>query len=240
MRRNIVRAALEEHRDFAAARPLVDVAGRAAPRVCHLLNRLVANLERHESYLEIGSRRGRTLLSAALGNVGRVCVGCDKHRFYGRDAGFGLAQRRDLQRNIAHYRDGSAHIAFHPTSARRLFAEARLSRPVGIYYFADDVRYAGTYQGVIAASPYLSERSVVIVDGWAEPLVRRAAKRALRDAQLVPLWSRALVSHDDPTAVPSGAWGRGLGVFFVEKGVAALRAFGGEGLASAQRAAMAV
>jgi hypothetical protein len=209
---------LRRHRDFVDARPLVDVPGLSSPRVCNLLNALVRELDPREAYLEVGTWQGLTLLSAALGNFGRTCIGCDKFRFYGRFTGWGLAAKRALRRNIQRYRGYTADIHFHHTTAERLFAERLVSTPVGIYFYDADHSYRGTRHGIEAATAFLAERCLVVLDDWNDPVIRRATADGLAAAQLHCLWQGELAG--DQTA--RGFW-NGLGLFFVEKGKAAAR-----------------
>jgi len=210
--RNIARAVLEEHRDFVDARPLVDVEGLSSPKVCNFLNRLVARLDEGACYLEVGTFKGLTLISAALGNRGRQCVGCDKFRLYGRFTGFGPFAKRALLRNVARYRQGSASIEIHHTTSRNLFAEQRILQPVGVYFYDGDHSFAGTHHGMVAAAPYLAERAIVLVDDWSDPVIRGATREGLRQAGLRCLWEREL---EGDHSVDN--WWNGLGVFFVEK-----------------------
>jgi hypothetical protein len=212
MEHNIARELLAKHRDFVDARPLVQVEGLSSPRVCNFLNRLVAALEPAECYLEVGTYRGLTLLSAAIGNRGRLCVGCDKFRLYGRYTGLGIEAKRALMRNIERYRQSTAEIEFHHTTARRLFARHGVRLPVGVYFYDGDHSYEGTYHGVTAVVPYLARRAVVLVDDWNDPVIQRATYDALREAPVTTLWERVLFgSHD------LEGWWNGLAVFFVER-----------------------
>ncbi len=212
MKVNIAKAVLEEHRYFVAARPLVNIDGLSSPRVCNFLNRLVSRLDADECYLEIGTYKGLTLISAALDNLGKKCVGCDKFRLISSTTGIGVMAKRALMSNLARYGGRLGDIAFHHTTSRRLFARGLIDMPVGVYFYDGDHSRAGTYHGMVAAAPYLSERAVVAVDDWNDPTIRRAAARGLRDAQLRILWQREL--HGDHSL---GTWWNGLGVFFVEK-----------------------
>jgi hypothetical protein len=144
MNTNIASQILEENHDFADAAPLVDIEGMSSPRVCRYLNRLVASMDPGEAYLEVGTWKGRTLLSAALGNAGRVCIGCDKFRFWGRYTGLGSIARRDLLHNIDRFRGMTASIWFHDMNSRRFFAEVHPPLPVGVYFYDGDHSYEGT------------------------------------------------------------------------------------------------
>jgi len=212
MQNNIALSALSEHDDFQDARPLVAVEGLSSPRVCGLLNQLVKRLEPGESYLEVGTFRGRTLISAAFDNPGKLCIGCDLFRVWGRFTGPGFLAKRALFHNIARYRERSAEIEFHAVSSRRLFRERRVRGPVGVYFYDGDHSYEGTHHGVVAASELLAERCVVLMDDWNDPVIRRATRAAFSQAQLRVLWERELAGDHSERG-----WWNGLGVFFVEK-----------------------
>jgi hypothetical protein len=212
MNTNIAADILEESNDFEGATHLVDVEGLSSARVCRFLNRLVARMEPGEIYLEIGTWKGRTLLSAAFGNNGKLCVGCDKFRFWGRFTGPGFLAKRDLFRNIERYRDRTAEIRFHHMTSRRFLANPSLPGPVGVYFYDGDHSYEGTLHGVVTAAPYLSERSVLVVDDWNDPEIRRATHDGIKQAGLEVLWSRELAGNQ----TEQGFW-NGLGVFYLQR-----------------------
>jgi hypothetical protein len=212
MQDNIALRALREHDDFEDARPLVAVEGLSSPRVCAFLNQLVKRLGPEERYLEVGTFRGRTLLSAAYENLGKTCIGCDRFRFWGRFTGPGFLAKRALYENIQRYQSDSANIEFHPVSSRRLFAEQRVKGPIGVYFYDGDHSYESTFHGIVSAAPLLSERAVVLVDDWNDPVIRMATDDAFSRAELRELWRREL-----PGDHSERGWWNGLGVFFVER-----------------------
>jgi hypothetical protein len=209
---NIAERLLRETDDFRDARHLVDVEGMSSPKVCSFLNRLVATMDPHEHYLEVGTWKGRTLLSAAMGNTDRVCFACDKFRLWGRFTGFGHVAKRALLGNIARYRDQGAKIRLFDTTSRRLFAEHKVPAPVGVYFYDGGHSLEETREGIASAAPLLSRRAVVLVDDYNDEAVRRGAMRGFADADLKVLWSRFLPgTHDE-----RDFWD-GLGVFYVER-----------------------
>ena len=213
MNENIARRLLDETNDFEGAVPVVTVHGMSSPKVCNFLNRLVARMPAGERYLEVGTWQGLTLLSAAYQNVDKVCIACDKFRFWGRWTGPGWRARRSFYANLRRYRDRCAYIDFHQTTCERLFEEQLVQAPVGVYFFDGDHSQAGTRFGIAAAGGVLSRRSVVLVDDWNMPGVRAGALQGLADAGLKIIWQRAL--EGDHT---KSGWWNGLGVFFVEGG----------------------
>ena len=213
MQENIAKRLLDETNDFEGAEPLVSVDGMSSPKVCNFLNRLVARMPAGERYLEVGTWQGLTLLSAAYQNVEKVCIACDKFRFWGRWTGPGWRARRRFHSNLRRYRDRCAYIDFHQTTCERLFGEQRVQAPIGVYFFDGDHSQAGTRFGISAAGAVLSRRAVVLVDDWNIPEVRAGALEGFTAAGLDILWQRALAG--DHT---KNGWWNGLGVFFIEGG----------------------
>src|SRR5262249_12470746 len=121
METNLARQLLEETNDFEGARYLVDVEGMSSAKICSFLNALVARMDDEEHYLEVGTWRGRTLLSAAYQNRGRTCFACDKFRILGRWTGWGFKAKRQLMRNIERYRLECANVRFFHMTSRRFF-----------------------------------------------------------------------------------------------------------------------
>ncbi len=212
MQENIAATLLEEHQDYEAAEPLVDIEGLSSARVCRFLNDLVRNMAPEEHYLEVGTWKGRTLMSAAIDNPGRTCFACDKFRLVGRFTGLGCLAKQALYRNIERYRDRSARIVFHHTTSSRLFREQRIPAPIGVYFYDGDHSFAGTYHGVVAAEPILAHRAVLLVDDWNDKVIRAATREALRASQLGVLWERELDGDHSEKG-----WWNGLGVFYVER-----------------------
>lgn len=212
MNRNIAVEILEENRDFENSKHLVDIEGMSSPRVCNFLNQLVSRMDPEESYLEIGTWKGLTLISAAYRNFGRTCIGCDKFRFFGRYTGLGIKAKWALRENIDRFRGKTAEIIFHQTSSRSLLAGKQLSSPVGVYFYDGDHSYSGTRHGVRAAVPFLSERSILLVDDWNDPAIQKATHDGIEDAHFHVHWSRELEGDHSVQG-----WWNGLAAFYLEK-----------------------
>jgi hypothetical protein len=209
---NIACALLDEQRDFEGAQLRVDIEGMSSPKVCAFLNALVSRMEPDEQYLEIGTWKGRTLVSAALGNRGRVCIGCDYFRFWGKFTGPGVIARHALYRNLRRYQADSAEIRFYRMKSRDLFERRVIGGRIGVYFYDGDHSYAGTRHGVTAAAPLLSRRSVLVMDDWRDPEIRRATHDGIAAAGLRQLWCRELYGDRH-----GGDWWNGLGVFYLER-----------------------
>lgn len=212
MQDNIAARLLEEHQDYSAAEPLVDIEGLSSARVCRFLNDLVRNMDPREHYLEVGTWKGRTLMSAAIDNPGRTCFACDKFRLVGRFTGLGCLARQALYRNIERYQERSARVVFHHTTSARLFREQRVPPPIGVYFYDGDHSFAGTYHGITAVESILAQRATILVDDWNDKVIRAATREALRASSLDVLWERELDGDHS-----EDGWWNGVGVFYVER-----------------------
>lgn len=217
MQTNIARDILAERLDFESAAHVVDVPGMSSPKMCELLRALVSRMEPHEVYLEVGTWKGRTLLSAAHGNLGRVCIGCDRFRLWGKFTGPRFLARRAFYRNVARHRAISANIVFHEMTSEQMFAEGRVPRCVGVYFYDGDHSYEGTYRGIASGLEVLAPQAVLLVDDWNDPLIRRGTRDALREKGATILWERELPGdHTERT------WWNGVGVFYVARATASV------------------
>jgi hypothetical protein len=212
MDENIAERLLRQSDDFHGVGPVVDVPGMSSPKVCSFLNQLVAHLPAGERYLEVGTWQGLTLLSAAYGNLDKVCIGCDKFRLWGRWTGLGWSARRAFRANLRRLRQRCGYVHLYEMTDHQLFARRLVQPPIGVYFYDGDHSQPGTRHGLAAAAPLLSRRSVVLVDDWNIPEVRDGAEQGLADAGLRVLWHRALPGDHTPAG-----WWNGLGAFWVER-----------------------
>lgn len=210
--RNVVPRLLDEHDEFESADYPVDVEGLSSPRVCGLLNALVAEMPPNEHYLEVGTWKGLTLLSAAHGNDGKQCFGCDLFRLWGPSTGFGPLAKMQLRNNLRYYRSECGAIDFHAIPFQDLFMRGEIDPPVGVYFYDADHTYEGTYEGVEDAYSYLAEESYILMDDWNDETIREATYAAFRDLQLTINWQVHLPGDHDEEM-----WWNGLGVFHLKK-----------------------
>ena len=208
-----VRQILTANANFSNAQHLVPVDGMSSPRVCNLLNRLVGQMDHGQAYLEVGTWKGLTLLSAARGNAGRVCVACDKFRLWGRFTGWGRAARNAFFDNLKQFNGPSdATVVFYEMRSEKMFARTLAPYNVGVYFFDGDHSYDGTFDGIVSAIPFLAPTATILVDDWNDPMIRDATHAALNSADVRTLWSEELAGSRDGTG-----WWNGLGVFAVER-----------------------
>jgi predicted O-methyltransferase YrrM len=133
------------------------VPGLARENNLALLNLAVSLLGPGESYVEIGSYRGTSLIAAMLDNEGREFVGIDNFKM-------GDATRKQLERNLASF-DLEAQATILEGDAFMLVPNGALGdRRVGVYYYDAAHSYEAHLQSLVMIEPFLSSRALLIVD----------------------------------------------------------------------------
>ena len=155
-------------RDRRFAPILADVEGLARENNLALLNLAASALDPGESYVEVGSYQGLSLIAAMLGNVGNF-VGMDDFSMKG-------GGRPLLEKNLR--RHGlRGHTILEGDAFTLLRGSALAGRRVGVYYYDAAHDYRSQLDALRLIEPYLIDGALVIVDDtdWKQ------VGRALRD-----------------------------------------------------------
>jgi predicted O-methyltransferase YrrM len=145
----------ETPRDRRFAEVLEAVPGLARANNLALLNLAAACLEPGESYVEIGSYRGTSLVAAMLGNDGEF-VGLD-------DFSMGDGSRDQLEANLRRF-DLEGATILEGDAFETLRGDALAGRRIGVYYYDGAHGYEEQLRGLELAEPHLAERALLIVD----------------------------------------------------------------------------
>ena len=141
------------------------VPGLARENNLALLNLAAGLLGPGESYVEVGSYRGTSLVAAMLGNGGEF-VAID-------DFSFDEATQEGLEASLQRFGLEGATIL--GGNAFELLAEGALEgRSVGVYYYDAAHDYESQLRGLQLVEPHLAREALLVVDDsdWDE--VRRA------------------------------------------------------------------
>ena len=152
-------------RRFAAI--LERVGGLARENNLALLNLAASLLGEDESYVEVGTYKGLSLIAAALGNAGEF-VGID-------DFSLGEGSLELVTRNLELHLGGSAALArigILSGDAFELLPD--LDRRVGVYYYDAAHDYEPQLRGLRLAEPHLVAGALMIVDDTDWERVDRA------------------------------------------------------------------
>jgi len=157
----------EHPRDRRFAPILADVGGLARENNLALLNLAASCLGEGESYVEVGSFKGLSLIAAMLGNTGDF-VGID-------DFSLSEGSRPLLEANLRRY--GLAGHAILEGDAFELLRRGALGdRRVGVYYYDAAHDYRSQLRGLRLVEPHLAEDALLIVDDTDWPQVARAMR----------------------------------------------------------------
>jgi protein O-GlcNAc transferase len=147
----------ETPRDERFAAVLEEVPGLARANNLALLNLAARCVAPDETYAEVGSFRGSSLIGALLDNDAVECLAIDDFSHSG-------ASREELERNLARFGfDG--RVTIHEGDAFELLPGGVLGgRRVGVYYYDAAHTYEQQLDGLVLAEPYLADDALLIVD----------------------------------------------------------------------------
>ncbi len=157
----------EHPRDRRFAPILADVGGLARENNLALLNLAASLLGKGESYVEVGSFKGLSLIAAMLGNAGDF-VGIDNFSL-------GDGNRAQLETNLRRY-GLAGHTLLEGDAFALLRGGALGDRRVGVYYYDAAHDYRSQVRGLRLIEPYLADGALLIVDDTDWEQVARAMR----------------------------------------------------------------
>jgi predicted O-methyltransferase YrrM len=156
----------ERPRDLRFAEVLEAVPGLAQPNNLALLNVAARCLDEGESYVEVGTYRGTSLIAAMLGNDGDF-VALDNWSM-------GEGSREQLELNLARFGLAGRPVLLEGDAFETLRSGALEGRTVGVYYYDNGHEYEQQLDGMRLIEPYLASPALVIVDDTDWERVERA------------------------------------------------------------------
>jgi len=157
----------EHPRDRRFAPILAEVGGLARENNLALLSLAASLLDKGESYVEVGSFKGLSLIAAMLGNEGDF-VGID-------DFSMGEGSRERIEANLRRY-GLSGYTLLEGDAFALLRGAALAGRRVGVYYYDAAHDYESQVEGLRLVEPYLAEEALLIVDDTDWDQVARAMR----------------------------------------------------------------
>jgi predicted O-methyltransferase YrrM len=156
----------ERPRDLRFAEVLEAVPGLAQPNNLALLNVAARCLDDGESYVEVGTYRGTSLIAAMLGNDADF-VALDNWSM-------GEGSREQLELNLARFGLSGRPELLEGDAFETLRSGALAGRTVGVYYYDNGHEYEQQLDGMRLIEPYLASPALVIVDDTDWERVERA------------------------------------------------------------------
>jgi protein O-GlcNAc transferase len=143
------------------------VPGLAKENNLALVNLAASLVPAGESYVEIGTFRGTSLISALRSNDGVDAVAID-------DFSFSEASREQLEANLARFGLAGRATILEGDFHEVLRGEALAGRHVGVYYYDAGHSYEDQLDGLRLIEPYLADEALLIVDDSDWERVERA------------------------------------------------------------------
>jgi Methyltransferase domain len=154
---------------------LAEVPGLTRPNNLALLNLAASHLPPDETYVEVGSLRGTSLIAAILDNGDKTFIAID-------DFSMGDANRSELERNLARFGAGQATILEGDAFEILRKGNDQLQRAkIGVYYYDAAHTYQQQLDGLRLAEPHLGDNALLIVDDTDWDFVAQATSDYLRD-----------------------------------------------------------
>jgi hypothetical protein len=113
----------------------------------------------NKAYLEYGTHRGSTLVSAAINNADRTCYGIDI--FLGT---YGDTVKEECAANIAGFENVTLIVGDGDNFLRNAGSGSPLYNNVEIYFFDGEHTYQATVDGILCAKNILADEAIVLVD----------------------------------------------------------------------------
>lgn len=157
---------------------IAGVPNLAEENVLALLNLAASLLGPRESYVEVGTYFGASLIGAMRGNEGRDFVAIDMFSFgatetKGRKLPAG--SREGLEENLRHF--GVEGAAILEGDAFEVIEGGQVGdRKVGVYYFDGPHDYDSQVRGLQAIEPWLADEALLVVDDHDWEQVTRATR----------------------------------------------------------------
>jgi predicted O-methyltransferase YrrM len=158
-------------RRFAKVVETVD--GMSTEHTLTLLNLAASLLPAGETYLEVGSYRGRSAVGAALGNPDGSVTAIENFREFGLDP----AESERLLRAALRDWDVADRVRLLRGDAFRLLLAGAVPGPVGVYFYDGAHSRLAQHLGLGLAEPVLADEALVVVDDASWPQVERSTAR---------------------------------------------------------------
>lgn len=136
-----------------------DVEGMMSIKKQQLLNLAFSHIDPGECYLEVGTYKGKSLISAMLNNPERPVFACDNFsEFDGNilDVTLGNLERYALKDKVT----------FYACDFDEIYCKQKLPVPIGLYFYDGAHEDEPQYQAIKKVEPFLADEALVLVDDW--------------------------------------------------------------------------
>ena len=155
-----------------------DIECMSTENICFLINDLVRMFAKNGTYLEVGTYKGGSLLSAALFNQSIRCIGIDNFSQFNED----LNTENTFRKNLANFKNPK-NIEFYNGNYKTVIKEIFLKEPnlkINVYFYDGDHSYKNQITGLNLMLPYFAEKCLIFVDDINWKRVEKANKDFIR------------------------------------------------------------
>lgn len=158
----------------------VKYGGMASPRTAKLLNFAVRCMSDDESYLEIGTHTGYTLISAGYETMARL-IGIDDFRLARTVGGKVVEPLSVLHDNLQCTEGTNVSIFVNDFRNISLQSELDAGRRIGVFFIDADHTYQDVWDSFKWIEPYLAKEAIIILDDVRIAGVTEAMRKWTQD-----------------------------------------------------------
>jgi predicted O-methyltransferase YrrM len=152
------------------------VRGMSTENIRYLINEIVREYVTTGYYLEVGMFHGCSLLSAALFNPGKTCIGIDNFSQFDAEK----ENRKALKRNLEKFSEAEkAEIVTIEGDYKDVLD--KFEHKIDVYFYDGKHTYYDQLNGLQLALPHLSKKCVIIVDDVNLERTTEANKKFIKD-----------------------------------------------------------
>ncbi len=171
--------------------------GLSSPKIWHLLNNLCAQ---SDTYLEIGTYMGSSLMAALYGNSHVSAVAVDNFCMKPHTRG--------------HFFKNVEHLKYKFIEKDCFDIDTRTIQPTELYFYDGEHSYNSQYKAITHFLPAMKSEFVYVCDDWNNQPVREGTFAAIKDTNL-----QIVEFHEqrDTTMKDKEQWWCGISVFKLRK-----------------------
>ncbi len=154
-----------------------DVPGMSSENKLALLNAAASCLGDGESYVEVGSWKGLSIIAAILGNERGSYYAIESFRGFGVDVPAAVAE---MEANLSRWNVRHRLTLVQDNAFRALASPGWLGGPIGVFFYDGSHDRLAQYLALGMAEPHLADTALVIVDDTSRPVVGRATSEYVR------------------------------------------------------------
>ena len=188
-----------------------DIGALSSPKIRTILHRVAARVPTDESYVEIGTHIGGTLISALVDHKDVSAYCCDNWSFQTCNEG---PVRDVFKRNLDRYKHRLPDVQVLDMDAFKMLQNPPFKKPVGAYFYDADHSEESQYKAITMIYPYLASDAVVIIDDWGMPEVQSGTWRGIKEVRPKELFFWGY--HPKKPHDASDFW-NGIGLFWLKK-----------------------